>query len=343
MLSLVTNNGITLQLPMFVPVYRPDYSFKLFCEEYYEHGLCACIVNAFLLYKDREKRGLFENGKTLNEYLGGFTGALITDSGAFQGLRRNLYLSNKNIVRFQNMIKSDIIAPLDLITLPCEKKTIAEQKMIVSHKRILEAIEITDYSILSGIQQGGRFFDLRQKHIRMLQELDMKYYGIGSLVPFLNKNHDLYFACKVIQDARAVIGAGKAMHVYGAGDPLELPFYYYAGANIFDSSSYAHYATGGFYMTPYGAINKAENLVKLEYKCNCSVCTNNSITHVLSTNNLLQLHNLYVIFETINRLRKISCKQELECMLLDIINRHSCVFPESKLMSSWEQYLSEHE
>jgi len=80
-------------------------------------------------------------------------------------------------------------------------------------------------------------------------QMGVRYFGLGSLVPFFNKNHDLKFVGKVIMDAREAVGEEYPIHVYGAGDPLEIPFLVYFGANIFDSSSYAHYANSKFYMT----------------------------------------------------------------------------------------------
>jgi len=38
--------------------------------------------------------------------------------GAFQGFRGSVYLNNKEIVKFQDMIKTDVAAPLDLVTPP---------------------------------------------------------------------------------------------------------------------------------------------------------------------------------------------------------------------------------
>lgn len=339
--KLVTHNNLKVEFPFFIPVYRPDYDFDLF-ENEGEVSIPACMVNSFLLYKDRERREKFESGYyDLRGYLGGFKGVLCTDSGAFQGLNRPLYLKNKKIIKFQNQIKSDIIAPLDLITPPYDKRKTAEDKMNISHKRIKEGLGLADYSMLAGIQQGGRFYDLRQHSIRVLREFDMEYYGIGSLVPFFNKKHNMYFACKVIADARSVIGEGKPMHVYGAGDPVELPFLFYAGANIFDSSSYAHYANGGYYMTEYGAVNSEEQLKKIDYHCNCPVCRENEVSHIFGQPELLQRHNLFVILYVIEKLRKCDEWSQVEDMINDILEKHTMLFDDSLLAESWEKFMSE--
>jgi tRNA-guanine family transglycosylase len=338
---LIAKSGMEVELPMFIPVHRPDYGFDLFSESYRHAGLSACMVNSFFLYKNRETRALFENGLTLREHIGGFDGLICTDSGAFQGLKRPLYLANKTIVKFQNMIQSDVAAPVDLITPPGDGRTEAESKMLASHKRILEALPLCNYSLLAGMQQGGRFFDLRQKHIRLLAELDLRYYGIGSLVPFFNRKHDLHFCCKVISDARLSIGPQKAMHVYGAGDPVEIPFLYQAGANVFDSSSYAHFAEAGSFMTPYGAVPSLDALSKMEYQCSCPICQNSSEQEVFQDKSLLKQHNLHQIFMAIRLIRSWKDKTEAEKCLANILDRHMKSFNDSKLQESWDKFTLE--
>jgi len=37
-------------------------------------------------------------------------------------------------------------------------------------------------------------------------QMGVRYFGLGSLVPFFNKNHDLKFVGKVIMDAREAVG-----------------------------------------------------------------------------------------------------------------------------------------
>jgi len=69
--------------------------------------------------------------------------------------------------------------------------------LISTQKRTQEALKLVNYSILAGIQQGGRFLDLRQRSIRELMQMGVRYFGLGSLVPFFNKNHDLKFVGKL--------------------------------------------------------------------------------------------------------------------------------------------------
>jgi len=340
------SRGIEVELPLFIPVFRPDYSFELFSDENFKYGLNAVMVNSFLIYREKDLKVRFENGYTLRKHIGGFKGVLCTDSGAFQQMGgRKVDLDPVEIVKFQNNIKTDIAAPLDLITPPDVCYEESYRRMVLSQYRIEEAAELCDYSDLAGIQQGGGFYSLRQRHIRLLADIKLNYYGIGSMVPFFNKNHDLFFACMVINDARKVVGSEVPIHVYGAGDPLEIAFMFQAGASVFDSSSYAHYARCGYYMTPYGAVNKRASCERLEYACPCPICRKNDMNIIFckeSGEKLRQQHNLLVILDTIRRLRLYCERGNVEEYLSEVFDKHVSnmdLFPNSLLAKSWERFL----
>lgn len=333
--TLTTRRGPQATLPLFVPVYRPGFALAGVKMWDGPPEVEACMVNAFFLYKDRETRRKLEGAATLQEHIG-FDGVCLTDSGAFQGFRRRLYLSNKVIVRFQDAIRSDIAAPLDLITHPGEKRSQVEGKMAVTLKRTAEAMELAQSSTIACIQQGGRFPDLRHECVATFRDMGAEYLGIGSLVPFFNKNHSLDFVGDVIRDARETIGPDVPMHVYGAGDPAELPFLAALGADIFDSSSYSHYAKEGYFMTPYGALKDWGPLHAGEYRCPCPVCAKVSLEELAQDTDLLALHNLWTLLTAMDRLREAVAAGTLERLLEQILERHQAWLPESELPASWE-------
>jgi 7-cyano-7-deazaguanine tRNA-ribosyltransferase len=296
----------------------------------------GCIVNAYFLYKNREIRSLFAEGQELHRYLN-FDGIIMTDSGAFQGLTRQLFLENKTIVMFQDQIGADVVSPLDLITPPGDRRVIAEQKMNATHSRVREAKSIVRRSTLAGVQQGGRFLDLRRRSAEALVAIGVQYIAIGSLVPFFNRKKNLEFIGNVLRDARAIAGPEIPIHVYGAGDPAELPFFVALGADIFDSSSYGHYAVGGWYMTSFGAINQPDRIAAGEYRCGCHVCSvATSPGAVFSDKSALAAHNLWTILETIRRVRRALSENGLSLLLSEILAQHMEWFPKSELGKSWE-------
>ncbi len=335
--EFVTNRGASFELPLFLPVYQPrSPAFQLSTQDS-RFGIEGLIVNAYFLYKQRHIRELLGKEKTLSEFVG-FDGLIATDSGAFQGFTRPLYLSNKKIVRFQDRIGSDIVSPLDLVTPPGDNRTAATGKLQATNKRIREAQKIVEHGILAGVQQGGRFADLRDASMEAILEMGLRYVAIGSLVPFFNRNHDMRFAGRVVSRARQMMGPQDPMHIYGAGDPVELPFFVAMGASIFDSSSYGHYAQGGYYMTPYGALSDPGPLLAGEYRCECAACVaREQIQTLFDDRDALTLHNLWTIHRTIDEVRNaLKTPDGLEAYLVRVLEMHTEWFPASELGPSWE-------
>ena len=332
---LRTRAGTTYRLPLFLPVYQPKSAIVPIENWETHYGVEGCIVNAYFLYKNRETRAAFMAGEELHRYIGS-NGLVMTDSGAFQGFTRQLFLENKKIVAFQEKIGADIVSPLDLVTPPGDNRTVAERKLKVTTKRIREAKALVSRAILAGVQQGGRFLDLRRLSAESLMEIGVEYVAIGSLVPFFNRNRDLSFVGKVLKEAREVISPDIPVHVYGAGDPVELPFMVALGADIFDSSSYGHYAVGGWYMTPFGALSDPGRLIAGEYSCDCHVCSSNDDWNAFfASERSLAAHNLWTILNTIRRIREALSASRLESFLKEILEQHISWFPESSLNPSW--------
>lgn len=333
---LRTVSGRELRLPLFLPVYQPQNAIVPNSNWRDIYEIEGCIVNAFFLYKNRQIREAFKNGEEIHRYLG-YDGLVMTDSGAFQGFTRRLFLENKTIVAFQEAIGADIISPLDLVTPPGDNRTVAEGKMKTTLSRIRKVHPLVTRSVLCGVQQGGRFFDLRRQCVETLAEIGVKYLALGSLVPFFNHNRNISFVGQVTKEARAIIGKDTPIHIYGAGDPVELPFYVALGADIFDSSSYGHYAAGGWYMTPYGAITKAQCSLANDFTCDCHICRETPVREeIFQSEEALAAHNLWTIVKTIHRLREIIAQGTLDSFLSDILKRHMIWFPESELQKSWE-------
>ncbi|MEU7617982.1 tRNA-guanine transglycosylase [Micromonospora rifamycinica] len=333
--ELVINNGRKFELPIFLPVYQPHRMQALRSAWSEGPEIEGCIVNSYFLYKQRELRQQLVEGPGLHDYLG-FDGLVTTDSGAFQGLTRQLYLNNADIVRFQDRIGSDIVSPLDLITPPGDKKAVAEAKLVSTEKRIVKAMGLVERGILVGVQQGGRYADLRKRSVEFLRDLGVRYLALGSLVPFFNRNHDLRFVGRTSAEAREIIGPDVPMHVYGAGDPVELPFLVACGVNVFDSASYGHYAQTGWYMTPYGALQDLDKLAAGEFVCACPVCQGAPPRTMPDTEQLI-VHNLWTILVTIQTIRAHLATDTLPGYLDDVLKLHDEWFPTSALHSSWRE------
>ena len=316
---------------LFLPVFEPGNPYLTLGEMQDEFGVRAIIVNAYFLYRQKElRRALPERG--IKDHLG-FDGLVMTDSGAFQAFRTRLHLRNRTIIKFQDDIGSDIVSPLDVITPPGDNTTTAEGKLRVTMQRIEEGLGIVRRGTLAGVQQGGRFDKLRHRSAEELGALSVEYVALGSLVPFFNRNHHLGFVGRVIRDARAVLPEGTPLHLYGAGDPLELPFYAALGCTVFDSSSYVHYAERGSYMTPYGSI--AADASAGWADCACPYCERHGVRTVRGDTVLLCRHNLWTLLDVVGDVRGRLADGTLSGYLDQVVTGHEARFPESLLPESW--------
>jgi len=329
-------NNKEFSLPMFLPVYQPGSNLISVERMISSFPVKGMIMNGFFLYKNAESKQRLLSGTDLHNFVG-FDGLIMTDSGAFQGLSRPLYLSNKKIVAFQDSIGADIISPLDLISPPGDNYSTAQKKLNTTLKRIVEAKKITKNSILAGVQQGGKHIELRKYSTEELMKIGIDYLAIGSLVPFFNKNHDLTLVIKILRETRKISGNSIPVHVYGSGDPVEMPFIAYLGTDIFDSSSYAHYALSGWYMTKFGALKSDAKEKIIEYNCDCEVCKDKNYSAVFKDSSKLAFHNLFQIFSIIDIIANAQKQNQFENLLDEILAKHSSWFPESALKKSWEE------
>ena len=320
--------------PLFLPVFQYQNHFISITQLQQDFAACGLITNGFFFYKKRDwRQQVLSDG--LKKFLG-FSGLVVTDSGAFQQFSGTVYLDNNKIIRFQQEIGADIISPLDVITVRGDSRKTAEKKWQGTIKRIRKSLPLVKRCLLIGVQQGGRFMDLRAQALYDLMALDMRYIALGGLVPFFNKNHDIEFIARVILQAREIVPQEIPLHLYGGGDPLELPFYIALGCNVFDSSSFIHYARGGWYMTPYGAINSIRELATCGYRCSCSYCLQAGDS-IYENEKLLAAHNLATIYRVMAETTQAKSQGNLYDYLQEIVTVHSRWFAGSRLPQAWER------
>ncbi|GAB4435690.1 MAG: hypothetical protein Kow00120_02580 [Anaerolineae bacterium] len=336
MRNVTTRNGETFPTPLYLPVYERENPFISMDELVADFGVRGVIVNGFLLYKQRDLRdALAGPDLDVKSYLG-FDGLVVTDSGAFQALSGKLYLKNARIVRFQEAIGADVISPLDLITPPRDNWKIANRKVNQTIERVAEAMQLVERAVVAGVQQGGRFLDLRERSIRALVDLGVRYVALGSLVPFFGRNHHIRFAGQVIRQARALTPPDVPIHLYGAGDPVELPFYVALGCDVFDSSAFVHFARDGWYMTPFGATKDPAHAV--EFGCPCPYCWEAG-SAIWNDARQLARHNLWTVVNVVRRLGELRSTGGLDDYLGEVLDRHTRWFPESQLATSWREVM----
>ncbi len=94
-------------------------------------------------------------------------------------------------------------------------------------------------------------------------------------------------------------------------------------------------------MTRFGALPKEEKDKILDYGCQCDMCKRfNDILEIFTDPAKLAAHNLFVILDTIQRLRMARDNNEMENFLDTILKTHAQWFPNSLLNQSWEENYS---
>ena len=334
-----TRRGTTHSLPIFLPVCEQGTT-PISVEDMLALGARGFISNAFFLYRERETRKRVLAGEyRLRDYLGlaeDHPYLLMTDSGAYQSFRQRVLLDNKKIVSFQDALGADIISPLDLVGNVGEGLEESRKKTGVTLKRCRQGLERAKTSILAGVQQGGRHPEIRRWCLQELLDAGFEYIAIGSLVPFFTRKRNIGMAFSIIREAREMAGPTFPLHIFGSGDPLEVPFFAACGGNVFDSSSFAHYALSGNYMTPFGAVDSPDSLSAISWTCPCPACAEDFPS--FSDVQALTRHNLAVILKALDDVSRAAEENRLHDHLNAILETHTRLFQDERLATAWRAF-----
>jgi 7-cyano-7-deazaguanine tRNA-ribosyltransferase len=266
-------------------------------------GVELIITNAYIINKNEETRKEFSKSglhKTL-----GWDGPIYTDSGTFQMYSRSLKdLPNKKIIQFQKKIKSDIITPVDVFTVPSDNKSIARKKLNETINRIKEASKLAKNNFNCPIQ-GGRHLDLRKLACKKLSKFDPLVYSIGGIVPYMEQYRFAKLA-EIVLTCKTNLPFSVPVHAFGAGHPMVFAFLTALGCDLFDSAMYSLAAQRGAYLTTQGTII-ADNLK--EFPCTCPACSCTTVQEFKASSlyqkeKFLTLHNLYVTIGEIRTIRQ---------------------------------------
>ncbi len=289
--------------PALMPVINPVDIF-LKPAEMRKAGTEIFITNAYLVKKHYGERGT-ELGV---HRIIGYEGPVMTDSGGYQILRYGVIdATPEEIVRYQEAIGPDIATILDVPTGVGVTRRAAEESVRVTLERAeqLMKIRVRGDILWCGPVQGGLFTDLVEECARRMAGLDFDVYAIGSPVELLES----YRYAEVVDLAMAAkrnLPPGKPVHLFGVGHPMVFALGAAMGCDLFDSAAYALYARDGRYMTVNGTMRVEE----LEWlPCSCPVCSGLDASDIPEMGpeervRFLAMHNLYVSFEEIRRIRQ---------------------------------------
>ena len=300
---LKTNHG-DVKTPALMPVIHPRKQAL----DVGKYGAEIVITNAYLIYKDDElKQKAIDEGlhKLIN-----FDGPIMTDSGSFQlSVYGDVEITNKEVIEFQELIKTDIGTSLDIPTAPFVDREKAESDMEITLERAREAIsykkEQNMEMLLNSVVQGSTFLDLRRECARELSKLDADLYPIGAVVPLMESYHykDLV---DVVMNSMKELSDTVPRHLMGAGHPMIFALCVAMGCDLFDSAAYILYAEDDRLLSTRGTF-KLENLQ--EMPCSCEVCTKYTPDELRAMpkekrRDLIAQHNLHVSFAELRLIRQ---------------------------------------
>ncbi|NPA85834.1 MAG: tRNA guanosine(15) transglycosylase TgtA [bacterium] len=295
-----------VRTPYLMPVINPNVQNPPLKELVEKFDIPMIITNAYIIYKTPELREVAER-EGIHRLLG-YDGIVETDSGAFQLMvYGDVDVSNAEIVRFQERIGADIANPLDVPPTPNDSREVVRLKCQETLKRLHEARDNLLNSRLSLPIHGGLYKDIRIWYCEQVKDLakDAEILAVGGVVPFLETQNYVQ-PVEALLIVRKVLGFSKPVHAFGVGHPMVFALMVAAGADLFDSAAYAIYARDDRLLLPTGT----KRLHELsELPCSCPVCSKYTAEELKEMEKeertkLLALHNLYVSFAELRRIRE---------------------------------------
>jgi 7-cyano-7-deazaguanine tRNA-ribosyltransferase len=324
---LGTKSG-RLETPVFLPVIDPyeqlDRNAVLSPTDIEAIGFKAIMTNAYLIKKRFGGEAVEKGLRSIT----GFSGVIMTDSGAYQHMiYGKVDVVNREIVEYQERIGSDMAVILDIPTKEDSNYEEALHSVEETLKRAWEVIDIVQGSETLWVLpiQGGGYLDLVRRSAREASQIEgYSIYGIGSPVTFL-QSYRYSKVMDMIITAKEELSPSMPIHLFGAGHPMFIPFAVALGVDMFDSASYILYAKDNRYITEYGT----ERLEDLEvFPCNCPVCSKYAPKDLLEMPQrervrTLSLHNLYAIDKEIRRVKTYIREGRLWDLLAERSYSHS--------------------
>ena len=240
-----------VETPALMPVYNPNIPL-IGPSEMRRMGAQVLITNAYIISRTPglRERALKEG---LHSLLG-FEGPIMTDSGAFQShVYGDARAENEEIVDFQVRIGSDIITIFDVFVEPDFPRERVREAIEENLRRVRAALELVpEDRILAAPVHGGLHHDLREECARSLASLGYMYHPVGGVVPLMEQ-YRFEEVVRALVATRRGLPPDRPVHLFGAGHPMFFPLAVLAGADFFDSASYAKFAKQGRILTPWGS------------------------------------------------------------------------------------------
>lgn len=300
--KIKTDHG-ALDTPTLLPVVNPKI-LTLSMDELKECGAQGLITNSYIIYKNSELKKVAEE-KGVHGLLN-WDGPIMTDSGTFQShVYGEIDMQPDEILNFQKKIGVDIGTVLDVFCEPETRFEDAKRELEETQRRIEESDKNKGSIFLAAPIQGGRHLDLRLKAAEMASQTNAEVFPIGGVVPLMEKNNFEKLA-EVIIAAKKGLDISRPVHLFGCGHPMLFALASFLGCDLFDSSSYAKFASRDSLMFTWGT----RNLEELEeFPSEFSAAPDITVNQLKAMEKkqrqkIIAKHNLIVSFTEIRRVKQ---------------------------------------
>ncbi len=330
-----------VETPQLMPVVNPNVQTILPKSLEREFGCRALITNAYIIQK-KHKDAASEKG--LHNFLD-FHGTIMTDSGAYQLLiYKGIETTPEEIVRFQEMIDTDIATILDIPTGWAVTKPYARQTVDETIKRAKKLVKIKTRDDIAwvGPVQGGKYLDLIAKSSREMRKLPFQIYALGSPTQVMEQ-YKFDILVDMIMTAKMNLPPDRPLHLFGAGHPFMFSLVVALGCDFFDSAAYAIFAREDRYMTESGTAR----LNELKYfPCSCPICSKTDPEEMKELpkdkrQKLLAEHNLHVSFGELRRIKQAITEGRLWEHLEKRAHGHPSLLQALKKLGKYSDYLEQ--
>jgi 7-cyano-7-deazaguanine tRNA-ribosyltransferase len=301
----VPRAGVTVETPALLPVVNPHVQTIEPARLGDEFGAEMLITNAYVLWgsddlrEDAEERGVHD--------MLGFDGAVMTDSGSFQLAEYgDIDVGNREILRFQRTIGSDVATPVDVPTPPDADRERAADELATTKERLEVAAGFDAGDVLVNAPvQGSTHLDLRTAAAEHAAGTGLDVFPVGAVVPLMNA-YRYGDVAEVVGAAKRGLPLSAPVHLFGAGHPMMFALAVALGCDLFDSAAYALYANDDRYLTVRGT----HHLADLDYlPCDCPVCARHGADGLAALDDAerrdrLAEHNLHVSFGELRRVKQ---------------------------------------
>ena len=339
---LKTRHG-DVKTPALMPVIHPRKQ----AVDVGKYGADIVITNAYLIYKDEELKQK-AIGEGLHKLIN-FDGPIMTDSGSFQlSVYGDVEITNKEVIEFQELIKTDIGTSLDIPTAPFVEREKAESDLKITIERAKEAVEFKKEQnmgmLLNSVVQGSTFLDLRRYCARELSKLDADLYPIGAVVPLMESYHYKGLV-DVVMNSMKDLSDTVPRHLMGAGHPMIFALCVAMGCDLFDSAAYILYAEDDRLLSTRGTF-KLENLQ--EMPCSCEVCTKYTPDDLRAMpkekrRDLIAQHNLQVSFAELRLIRQAIYDGNLMELVEERCRAHPALLEGVRQLGNYSQDLENYD